>query len=155
MQIMPAKGRCHWKWYVNSKPCQSRFSLKKFTGANTSFNVRCYHHNFDTSPGDADCESYNGTTEFNVYHVNQKYDRSPFVGEILPSSVSAPFDPADVRIHVNDHGKSSRRVDARNSKEEHTSCASQVNSNDPHFKPSYVPWSQRICLCPDGDFFEA
>jgi cation diffusion facilitator CzcD-associated flavoprotein CzcO len=26
---------------------------------------------------------------------------------------------------------------------------------DPHFKPSYAPWTQRVCLCPDGDFFKA
>ena len=26
---------------------------------------------------------------------------------------------------------------------------------DPHFKPSYLPWAQRMCLCPDGDFFKA
>jgi len=26
---------------------------------------------------------------------------------------------------------------------------------DPHFIPSYKPWEQRLCLCPDGDFFEA
>ncbi|KAF2667840.1 putative flavo protein [Microthyrium microscopicum] len=26
---------------------------------------------------------------------------------------------------------------------------------DPHFKPTYAPFSQRVCLCPDGDFFEA
>jgi cation diffusion facilitator CzcD-associated flavoprotein CzcO len=25
---------------------------------------------------------------------------------------------------------------------------------DPHFKPSYNPWDQRLCLCPDGDFFK-
>ncbi|KAF2127136.1 FAD/NAD(P)-binding domain-containing protein [Dothidotthia symphoricarpi CBS 119687] len=25
---------------------------------------------------------------------------------------------------------------------------------DPHFKPGYNPWEQRLCLCPDGDFFE-
>ena len=25
---------------------------------------------------------------------------------------------------------------------------------DPHFKPVYNPWDQRLCLCPDGDFFE-
>lgn len=24
-----------------------------------------------------------------------------------------------------------------------------------HFTPSYKPWDQRVCLCPDGDFFEA
>ena len=24
-----------------------------------------------------------------------------------------------------------------------------------HFTPSYNPWDQRLCLCPDGDFFEA
>jgi cation diffusion facilitator CzcD-associated flavoprotein CzcO len=24
---------------------------------------------------------------------------------------------------------------------------------DPHFKPGYNPWEQRLCLCPDGDFF--
>jgi cation diffusion facilitator CzcD-associated flavoprotein CzcO len=26
---------------------------------------------------------------------------------------------------------------------------------DPHFKPSYAPWTQRMCLCPDGDFFKS
>ncbi|KAE8449321.1 hypothetical protein EG329_008222 [Mollisiaceae sp. DMI_Dod_QoI] len=26
---------------------------------------------------------------------------------------------------------------------------------DPHFKPSYGPWEQRLCVCPDGDFFKA
>lgn len=26
---------------------------------------------------------------------------------------------------------------------------------DPHFKPTYKVWDQRICVCPDGDFFEA
>jgi len=24
-----------------------------------------------------------------------------------------------------------------------------------HFTPLYDPWDQRVCLCPDGDFFEA
>ncbi len=24
-----------------------------------------------------------------------------------------------------------------------------------HFTPHYDPWDQRVCLCPDGDFFEA
>lgn len=24
-----------------------------------------------------------------------------------------------------------------------------------HFTPSYKPWDQRVCLCPDGDFFAA
>jgi len=24
---------------------------------------------------------------------------------------------------------------------------------DPHFKPAYNPWDQRLCLCPDADFF--
>ncbi|KAI9717237.1 MAG: hypothetical protein M1828_007258 [Chrysothrix sp. TS-e1954] len=28
-------------------------------------------------------------------------------------------------------------------------------SQDPHFKPSYDPWDQRMCVCPDGDFFTA
>lgn len=27
--------------------------------------------------------------------------------------------------------------------------------HDPHFKPTYNPWEQRLCLCPDGDFFAA
>jgi cation diffusion facilitator CzcD-associated flavoprotein CzcO len=27
--------------------------------------------------------------------------------------------------------------------------------HDPHFKPAYNPWEQRLCLCPDGDFFKA
>jgi monooxygenase len=26
---------------------------------------------------------------------------------------------------------------------------------DPHFKPRYNPWDQRMCLVPDGDLFEA
>ncbi|KAL4892372.1 hypothetical protein BDV59DRAFT_193871 [Aspergillus ambiguus] len=26
---------------------------------------------------------------------------------------------------------------------------------DPHFKPRYNPWEQRLCACPDGDFFKA
>ena len=24
-----------------------------------------------------------------------------------------------------------------------------------HFSPNYKPWDQRVCLCPDGDFFDA
>ncbi|KAJ5808973.1 hypothetical protein N7474_010242 [Penicillium riverlandense] len=27
-------------------------------------------------------------------------------------------------------------------------------SLDPHFKPHYNPWDQRMCLCPDGDFYK-
>jgi cation diffusion facilitator CzcD-associated flavoprotein CzcO len=26
---------------------------------------------------------------------------------------------------------------------------------DPHFKPSYNPWEQRLCVCPGGDFYDA
>jgi cation diffusion facilitator CzcD-associated flavoprotein CzcO len=26
---------------------------------------------------------------------------------------------------------------------------------DPHFNPKYNPWEQRLCVCPDGDFFKA
>lgn len=26
---------------------------------------------------------------------------------------------------------------------------------DPHFKPLYEPWDQRLCFTPDGDFFQA
>lgn len=26
---------------------------------------------------------------------------------------------------------------------------------DPHFTPRYNPWQQRLCACPDGDFFRA
>ncbi|KAB2575535.1 FAD-containing monooxygenase EthA [Lasiodiplodia theobromae] len=26
---------------------------------------------------------------------------------------------------------------------------------DPHFNPSYAPWDQRVCACPDADFFAA
>lgn len=25
---------------------------------------------------------------------------------------------------------------------------------DPHFKPSYAPWDQRLCVSPDGDFYK-
>ncbi|KAJ5103433.1 monooxygenase [Penicillium argentinense] len=28
-------------------------------------------------------------------------------------------------------------------------------SSDPHFKPRYNPWDQRLCVCPDGDFFKS
>jgi cation diffusion facilitator CzcD-associated flavoprotein CzcO len=27
--------------------------------------------------------------------------------------------------------------------------------HDPHFEPKYMPWQQRMCFCPNGDFFEA
>lgn len=27
-------------------------------------------------------------------------------------------------------------------------------AHDPHFNPSYNPWEQRLCMSPDGDFFE-
>ncbi|KAF1811770.1 monooxygenase flavin-binding family protein-like protein [Eremomyces bilateralis CBS 781.70] len=27
--------------------------------------------------------------------------------------------------------------------------------HDPHFVPKYNPWEQRLCACPDGDFFKA
>ncbi|CAG8084535.1 unnamed protein product [Penicillium salamii] len=26
---------------------------------------------------------------------------------------------------------------------------------DPHFKPRYNPWDQRLCVCPDGDLFKS
>lgn len=26
-------------------------------------------------------------------------------------------------------------------------------AHDPHFKPKYNPWDQRLCVCPDGDLF--
>jgi cation diffusion facilitator CzcD-associated flavoprotein CzcO len=26
---------------------------------------------------------------------------------------------------------------------------------DPHFAPRYNPWDQRLCVCPDGDFFKS
>ncbi|PKX90228.1 flavin-containing monooxygenase [Aspergillus novofumigatus IBT 16806] len=26
---------------------------------------------------------------------------------------------------------------------------------NPHFKPRYNPWDQRLCICPDGDFFKS
>lgn len=26
---------------------------------------------------------------------------------------------------------------------------------DPNFKPTYNPWEQRLCACPDGDFYKA
>ena len=26
---------------------------------------------------------------------------------------------------------------------------------EPHFTPNYNPWVQRLCMCPDGDFFRA
>lgn len=29
------------------------------------------------------------------------------------------------------------------------------SSIDPNFKPSYNPWDQRVCFCPDGDFYES
>lgn len=28
-------------------------------------------------------------------------------------------------------------------------------SIDPHFTPRYNPWEQRLCVCPDGDFYKA
>jgi cation diffusion facilitator CzcD-associated flavoprotein CzcO len=26
---------------------------------------------------------------------------------------------------------------------------------DPHFNPSYYPWEQRLCVCPNGDFYKS
>jgi cation diffusion facilitator CzcD-associated flavoprotein CzcO len=26
---------------------------------------------------------------------------------------------------------------------------------EPHFVPTYNPWEQRLCICPDGDFYRA
>jgi len=40
----------------------------------------------------------------------------------------------------------------------HSRMAAQLPKSiprDPHFTPSYRPWEQRMCLCPDGDFFAA
>lgn len=28
-------------------------------------------------------------------------------------------------------------------------------THDPHFNPAYNPWEQRLCMSPDGDFFES
>ncbi len=28
-------------------------------------------------------------------------------------------------------------------------------AQDPNFKPAYNPWEQRLCVCPDGDFYRA
>ncbi|GAW13724.1 hypothetical protein ANO14919_031130 [Xylariales sp. No.14919] len=28
-------------------------------------------------------------------------------------------------------------------------------SHSPHFEPAYMPWKQRLCLSPDGDFYQA
>ena len=27
--------------------------------------------------------------------------------------------------------------------------------HDPHFQPNYNPWEQRMCMCPDADFFDS
>ena len=27
--------------------------------------------------------------------------------------------------------------------------------HDPHFEPAYNPWEQRLCVCPDGDFYKS
>ena len=27
--------------------------------------------------------------------------------------------------------------------------------HDPHFEPAYNPWEQRMCVCPDGDFYRS
>lgn len=31
----------------------------------------------------------------------------------------------------------------------------QTIARDPHFNPSYNPFEQRVCFCPDGDFYDA
>ncbi|EAS35716.3 flavin-binding monooxygenase [Coccidioides immitis RS] len=33
-------------------------------------------------------------------------------------------------------------------------CLPPSIPHNPHFKPHYKPWDQRLCLAPDGDFFE-
>lgn len=47
---------------------------------------------------------------------------------------------------------------ARARKMMYTRTKAQLPDNvslDPHFTPAYSPWDQRLCLCPDGDFFQA
>lgn len=40
----------------------------------------------------------------------------------------------------------------------HKITAKQLPSSiphDPHFTPKYYPWEQRLCMCPDADFFKS
>ncbi|KAF2209947.1 hypothetical protein CERZMDRAFT_46334 [Cercospora zeae-maydis SCOH1-5] len=40
----------------------------------------------------------------------------------------------------------------------HKLTAKQLPSSiprDPHFTPKYYPWEQRMCMCPDADFFKS
>ncbi|KAH6716395.1 monooxygenase flavin-binding family protein-like protein [Leptodontidium sp. MPI-SDFR-AT-0119] len=45
-----------------------------------------------------------------------------------------------------------RKVIQDNTKKQLGNCNVPL---DPNFKPSYNPWEQRLCVCPDGDFFKA
>ena len=45
-----------------------------------------------------------------------------------------------------------RKVIQGNTKKQLGDCKIPV---DPNFKPAYNPWEQRLCVCPDGDFFKA
>ncbi|KAH7342201.1 monooxygenase flavin-binding family protein-like protein [Rhexocercosporidium sp. MPI-PUGE-AT-0058] len=45
-----------------------------------------------------------------------------------------------------------RKVIQGNTKKQLGDCKIPL---DPNFKPSYNPWEQRLCVCPDGDFFKA
>lgn len=39
-------------------------------------------------------------------------------------------------------------------KKQTTALLPKTIPHDPHFAPTYNPWDQRLCLSPDGDFFE-
>jgi cation diffusion facilitator CzcD-associated flavoprotein CzcO len=40
-------------------------------------------------------------------------------------------------------------------KQSFTSAGSDASKFDAHFMPSYNPWEQRVCGCPDSDFYHA
>lgn len=45
-----------------------------------------------------------------------------------------------------------RKILRKRTKEELSGTSMSV---DPNFNPKYNPWEQRLCVCPDGDFFKS
>ena len=48
-----------------------------------------------------------------------------------------------------------RRAARLHPQEHHQAAAATTIDVDTHFKPTYDPWDQRLCLVPDGDLFRA
>ncbi|KAL1904224.1 hypothetical protein Sste5344_010083 [Sporothrix stenoceras] len=78
--------------------------------------------------------------------------------KVLPRSWSYYVDRLFFIAFINISYYFCRTFPARARQSLQNSVAKQLPVNvplDPHFKPLYEPWDQRVCFTPDGDFFQA